>query len=135
MFNSDISLYWDIDQYYNISNGQVNCIPNGGSGTFTHEECSIITNSIYKQLIEEYSNNNTLFLKQFKKVWTKLITIGYENDYLELIVNTQTPSPVIDNTDDTKSNAYTQYHYIGILYYIIITIIIVITTNYCVRII
>eukprot|EP01084_Bolivina_argentea_P181044 312725_1 len=83
MLNEDIFIGYDVSDYYNDITGIYTnqCVVNkASSSSLSYDTCPIRTNT--KSLLKEYENNNELFLKNFQKVWIKLITIGYDDDDL-----------------------------------------------------
>ena len=111
MLNTDISLLFDINNYLNITNGYVNCVVNKGSSSLILDDCPINTDN-EELIIEEYVESNNLFIINFKSVWTKLITTGYDkNEDLYLVkmnTNNTTPSPLNNGNDGNEDNSYTQ---------------------------
>jgi hypothetical protein len=66
MLNSDMSLIKNIFGGNAATNGQAGC---------TYDTCPATQSAT---IVEEYATNNTLFVKDFTRVFTKMLTKGYE---------------------------------------------------------
>ena len=121
MLNNDITIGWDIDDLFNSTTNEYECIVNKASvSSSSKPACSRRTSS--KDVIDSYVSSDQVLLNVFKTSWIKLITIGY--DETDLTIDDLATEP--PETTDADAAYRT-----GILYHTIVSIFIVVTTIYC----
>eukprot|EP00483_Globobulimina_turgida_P006194 UN06204 len=104
MLNADICVAYDIAAYFNAVSGEYDCIVNKGSSSAL-DTCPLRTSTT--ATLEGYQNSNELFLTNFKKVWIKMVTIGYDNSLLLVDMsglNTATPETTAADIGYTQNS-------------------------------
>lgn len=92
LWDSDIGIVFDIEDYWNATKGEYQCIVNKASDSDADEpECPLLSDT--EDIVSGYAADKEAFLRQFQVTWTRLVTIGYEDGDLTLDTTSTTDTP------------------------------------------
>ena len=99
LWDSDVGIAYDIEQYWDSTTGEYQCIVNKEYENNCCPECPLLSET--EDIVAEYADDNEAFLRQFQVTWTRLVTVGYDDG--ELFSISETTNSTEDNTSDDEN--------------------------------